>query len=180
VETLAHHGPTHVSAAKAAAPGKKANPAVLSAPGRARLAAYGAFAAGFIMFAGVLIDLGSVWILQRESSPQWEFAAVANTVESVPRAVFGLSFLLLALYLWESTSMVGFRVLGAILVLLGLTSAALGGLATLSYFELSPLVTQPAIYTAMRGVAIKTIGLATLYAVVAIPIGVLCMRRPKK
>jgi hypothetical protein len=180
VETLAHRHPTHVSAKRAEAPTASARSQLLSTHSRGRLAAFGAFAAGFIMLAGVVIDLGTMWILQRERSPQWEFAAVTNSVDSIPRAFFALGFLFIAMYLWEATSMTGFRVLGGLLIVLGLSSAALGGLATLSYFELSPLIQQPAVYTAMRSVAIKSIGLATMYAVVAIPVGVLCMRRPKK
>jgi hypothetical protein len=174
VGTLLKRSPEITEARKLSVTGARKTEPVGSGP-----AALAAFAAGFIMLTGALIDLGSVWLFQRESSPQWEFVAISNTVESVPRMLFAIAFLFLALHLRATVSMAGYRVLASIMVFLGAASAALGALAAMSYFALAPLVTQPAVYTAMRGVAMKTIGLSVLYAIVAIPIGIYCMRRPR-
>jgi hypothetical protein len=144
-----------------------------------RVAGNGVLAAGLIMLFGVLVDLGILWIAQRQGSPQWEFTAITNTVDSVPRLVFALGFLFAGLYLRGSRSVAAYRTLAGLLILVGLASVALAGLLALSYFALGKLVTQPEVYTMLRSVAIKTIALCAVYAVVSIPFGVLSLRRPR-
>jgi hypothetical protein len=145
-----------------------------------RVASNGVLAAGIIMLFGVLVDLGILWLMQREPSPQWEFTAITNTVESVPRLVFGLGFLFAGLYLRGSTSAAAYRAVSMMLILVGVFSIALAGLLALSYFALGKIVTQPEVYSMLRSVAIKTISLSAVYAVVAIPYGVLSLRRPRR
>jgi hypothetical protein len=158
--------------------GRQGDPAPLVDWGRS--AAWGVLAGGIIMLLGVMVDLGVLWILQHEPNPQWEFTAVANTVESVPRVVYGLGFLFVALHMMGSRRTGWYRVLGASLIAVGVLSIALAILLVLSYFPLSKLITQATVYTMLRSVAIKTIALCGLYAAVAVPLGVLSLRRPRR
>ena len=145
-----------------------------------RGAALAALAAGFIMLFGVLLDIGILWLLQRQDSPQWEFTAITNTVESVPRLVFAVGFLFIGFHLRGTAGLGWYRVLSVLFILVGVFSVALAGLLALSYFQLGKLVTQPEVYTALRSIAIKTIGLSAVYALVAIPSGILALRRPRR
>lgn len=142
--------------------------------------ALAALAAGFIMLLGVLLDIGVLWLLQRQDSPQWEFTAITNTVESVPRLVFALGFLFLGFHVRGTAGIGWYRTLSLLLILVGVFSIALAGLLALSYFQLGKLVTQPEVYTILRSIAIKTIGLSTVYALVAIPSGILALRRSRR
>lgn len=146
----------------------------------ARGAALAVLAAGMIMLFGVVVDLGVLWLLQREPSPQWEFTAITNTVESVPRLVFAVGFLFIGFHLRRTVGLGWYRALSVILILVGLFSIMLAGLLTLSYFALGKLVTQPEVYAMLRSVAVKTIGLSAVYALIAIPSGVLALRRPRR
>ena len=143
-----------------------------------RSAAWGVLAGGVIMLLGVLVDLGVLWLLQREPSPQWEFTAVANTVESVPRLVYGLGFLFVGAHMRGSASVGWYRLLGGSLIAVGVFSIALAIVLVLSYFPLSRMVTEPVVYAMLRSVAIKTLALCGLYTAIAVPFGVLSLRRP--
>ncbi|HSJ13151.1 MAG TPA: hypothetical protein VK939_01975 [Longimicrobiales bacterium] len=145
-----------------------------------RVASNGVLAGGIIMLFGVLVDIGVLWLLQRQATPQWEFTAIANTIEGVPRLVFGLGFLFAGLSLRGSTNALAYRGLAILLIGVGIFSIALAGLLVLSYFALGKLVTQPEVYTMLRSVAIKTLALSAVYAFVAIPFGVLSLRRPRR
>lgn len=142
-----------------------------------RLAGHAALAAGVLMLLGSLVDLGTLWILQRESSPQWEFAAISNTVDAIPRLVFALSFILLALYFREQATSLGYRFVALGFLLLGVGSLVLGGLIAMSYFPLAQLATQPEVYAMLRSITIKTLALAGIYFFVTIPIGIVGLRR---
>ena len=145
-----------------------------------RGASLAALAAGTIMLFGVLVDIGVLWLLQRQASPQWEFTAITNTVESVPRLVFALGFLYIGFHLRGTAGHGWYRALAALLILVGVFSVMLAAVLALSYFQLGKLVTQPEVYTMLRSVAVKTIGLSAVYAVVAIPSGILALRRPRR
>lgn len=147
--------------------------------GGARLASLGAAAAGFLMLVGSTVDLGVLWILQSQNTPQWEYVAVSNTMDAIPRLVLGTALLYLALYLRGSTSIALYRVLAGIMILLGLFAAGFGAIIVTSYFALVKMVTQPEAYTMLRSIAIKSVALSGLYFVVLVPLGMLGMRRPR-
>jgi hypothetical protein len=155
-------------------------PAGLAERERASLAAVGVFAAGFVMLVGSLLDVGILWVLQRQSNPQWEYVAVANTMEAVPRLVLGLGLLYAAAYLGGVASLWIYRVLAVFLVLLGLFSMACGALILSSYLALAKVVTDPEGHLVLRSVAIKALGLSSLYVAVLIPVGIWGMRRPRQ
>ena len=47
-------------------------------------------AAGLVLFVGVLIDLGVLWVLQRQDSPHWRFIALSATTNSYPPLLLSL------------------------------------------------------------------------------------------
>lgn len=151
--------------------------AIVDLAAKGRLMRHASMAAGILMLLGSLVDLGTLWILQRESSPQWEFAAISNTVDAIPRLVFALGFLVLALYFKENATVLGYRLIAVGFLLIGAGSLALGGLIAMSYFPLAKLATQPEVYTMLRSITIKTLALSGIYFLVTVPIGLAGLRR---
>jgi hypothetical protein len=152
----------------------------MSPGARNRLASYGAWAAGLVILLGSILDLSILWFLQRQNGPQWEYVAFANSIESMPRVLIGLGFIGLALYLRDAGSMIGFRIIGAVLLMFGILSITAGFLMVTSYYALVQNVTEPQAYVMLRSVAIKAVALSGLYACVLVPLGIMSLQRPRQ
>jgi hypothetical protein len=144
-----------------------------------RLAAVGALAAGLVMLVGTAVDLGVLWFLQRQAGAQWEYVAIANTLESAPRIVLGIAFLYGALHLFGVRALGAYRALAGLMITFGLFAAGMGAIITTSYFALASMVTQPEAYVMLRSIAIKAIALSGLYFIVLVPLGIIGLRRPR-
>ena len=146
-----------------------------------RNAAWGSAAAGLLMLLGSLIDHGILWVIQFQTSPQWEFVAATNTLEAMPRYGIAMGFLFAALALADVRSLVLMRVMAGGLFLLGLLSLGLGLLLISDYLSLINMAAQnqPAVVT-LRQTAIKAGALSAVFVAVLIPASVLVWRRPKK
>ena len=144
----------------------------------ARPIAFALAAAGLIFILGSIADVLILWLFQRQPLPQWEFTALATTTEGLPRIALGAALVYAALHVRGSTSLPGYRLLGLLLVLIGLIGAMLGGLMVLNYFTLRSTV-QPGAGGLFLGTVAKTLLLCGLYVVLLIPAGILSMRRPK-
>ena len=57
--------------------------------------------AGLVYFVGSLIDLGILWLGQRQAGLQWEFVAITNTADAMPRLILALALLYLGVHLRE-------------------------------------------------------------------------------
>lgn len=130
---------------------------------------------GVVFLLGTAIDFGVLWLLQRGSGLQWRFVASTQTAEGVPRMILGLGLLYLALYLRRSTSMAAYRILGATLLLVGLGSIALGMTIATTYLTMVDSV-DPAALLAFRSTTMKSGGLAGLYIVTLVPLGIAGLR----
>lgn len=136
------------------------------------------WAGGLVLLAGGLLDLGTLWIAQRQETLQWEFVAVSRTTEAVPRIVLALALCHGALYLRRSDTLWAYRALAAGLLVLGVAGLVLGGLTFTQYVALSGAI-DPGGIAPFRSSAIKTGALSALYALVLLPAGVIGLRRPK-
>lgn len=164
------------------------NPIVMeraSRPGRpsshqpfGKVAALGMWAAGGLLLLGSLVDLGILWIVQHQRNPQWEFVAIASTLEGLPRFAMALAFFYAALYLRRSTSLAAYRTLSAGVLVVGLVGGGLGVLALMDYLALSSMVAGVP-ESLIRSTALKAVALGGIFLLLLVPLGLLGLRRPK-
>ena len=135
--------------------------------------------AGLLLTVGSLIDTGVLWIAERQGSSQWEFVATTNTLNSLPRLMLGVALLVGAAYAARiSLTPTRFVLMGGV-ILIGLAGLALGGLVTLDYLELRRSL-NPQALPALRGEAVKALGISVLDVVALIPIGLMGLRGPRR
>lgn len=143
-----------------------------------KVAALGMWAAGGLLLLGSLVDLGILWIVQYQRNPQWEFVAIASTLEGLPRFAMAFAFFYAALYLRRSVSFAAYRTLGVGVLLLGLVGGGLGVLALMDYLALSKLVAGVP-ESLVRSTALKAVALGGIFFLLLVPLGILGLRRPK-
>lgn len=132
-----------------------------------------------VLLIGSVIDLGVLWVLQRQNQPQWEFVAIANTLDAFPRFALALAGAYLALFVGRSTSLISFRVLATAAILLGVVSAALGALMVTDYLALAKLAsTQQQVVAALKSAMVKAGALSVFFCMASLLVGILGWRRP--
>jgi hypothetical protein len=151
-----------------------------SGAGFGTLAARGTLAIGIIMLVGTVIDIGILWLFQRQPVPQWEYVAITSTLEGFPRFLIAIGFFYAAFHFRATVSIVPYRVVASLLIVLGLAAAILGGMMVINYQALSEFAQQPELHLALRSVAIKALTLSALYVAVLLPFGVWALRRPRR
>jgi hypothetical protein len=138
-------------------------------------------AAGLILLIGVMVDLAALWILQRQDSLQWEFVALGTTTNSFPLLILSAVLLYGYLALSQSTSRTAYRIVGSLVLLLGLFGLGMVLMTVTNYFALMRGGTlQPAAVPFFRGVLVKSGGLSAVYAAILLPVGILGLRSPKR
>lgn len=132
--------------------------------------------ASALLLLGTIVDLGILWVFQRQPGPQWEFVALVNTLEAFPRIVIaiGMAYVALAVRPMARSSQ---RLLAVALLVLGLTGAALAGLLVTDYLALSSLIAPESLAVFQSTVA-KGVALGGLYAVL-VPVGIIGLRTKK-
>jgi hypothetical protein len=142
--------------------------------------ARGMWAAGAVFLAGSLVDLFVLWFLQRQNQPQWEFVAIANTMDSLPRFALAMAFFYLALHLRKATSLWAYRSVAALALLLGLVGGALAALILTDYFVLAEFArAQGGAMAMLKSTTLKAGALGGMFFVLFVPLGFLGMRRPR-
>lgn len=131
--------------------------------------------AGLVYLVGSAIDLGVLWIMQRQPGIQWEFVAVSNTAEAWPRLILAVGLLYSAAVLSGTRSVWLFRALSGLTLALGLLAAVLGGVMMLNYLSVSG---PDAASGMIQAAAYKTFALCALYFVLLVPAGILGLRAP--
>jgi hypothetical protein len=151
---------------------------LFSTDGFRRHASWGLSAAGWIFLLGTVLDLGILWVFQRQEGAQFEFTALASTAEGLPRIVLAVALLYAGLYVGGSTSLIAFRLLGLLLIGVALLGAVVGALMLTDYFVLRRDVTAEALWI-FRSTTVKTLALCAMYVMILVPVGALGMRRPR-
>lgn len=141
-----------------------------------RAAARTLWAAAIVYLVGSAVDLGILWIAQRQPGLQWEFVAVTNTVDAWPRLILSVALGFAAMFVGGSRSMLVQRLLATLLLLLGLGAAALGALVVLNYLSVSGAL-QGGSGALVKSTAVKSLALCGLYFVLLVPAGILSLRR---
>ena len=147
--------------------------------GYQRHAAIASLAAALIMIIGSIVDLGTLWLLETQPGPQWKFAALSRTVQSVPNFAMGVAFLFITLHLFEAKSRRLYSVAAVVFIGLGVASAGLVTLMGLNYLSLVPDVNPEALPT-FKSSALKVLTLGALYAVILVPAGMVGLRGPRE
>jgi hypothetical protein len=143
-------------------------------------AARGAWAGAAVLLLGSIIDLGVLWILQFQASPQWEFVATMNTLEAYTRFSIAVALIYAALYMGRSISLWKYRAAAAFMLLLGLAAIVLGLVLVNDYFALGRIAQgQEEATGAMVVTVAKGLLLSGMFAVVFIPLGIMGLRRPR-
>lgn len=143
-----------------------------------RHAAIGLWAAAALLLVGTAIDLGTLWVLQRQAVPTWEFVAIGNTIEAYPRIMLGIGLLFPALYFQRWTSLKIYRTLSALLLLLGIGALTLGVLEVTDYLVLRQQASPQAL-PVLRSTALKAVTLSGAFFVILTTLGLFGWRRPR-
>jgi hypothetical protein len=137
------------------------------------------WAAGGVLLLGSLIDVAVLWGLQRQGTPQWEFVAVQNTLEALPRFALACALLALAVYVRRTGSGRVFRLLGVVLLLFAVAAAALGAILVTDYFIVARMAAGQlaAARTMLKIATLKSLALSGLYTLLLGVFGLLAVRR---
>ncbi len=133
---------------------------------------------GAAFFLGTLMDLGTLWLAQRQEGLQWEYVAVTRTVEAFPRLILAMGFLYLAAYLKGTRSTAVLRTLAVVVLLLAVVAGGLAALVGTNYLSLVRGV-NPEAMVMFKSTALKSGVLSVLYALVLLPAGISGLRRAR-
>lgn len=139
-------------------------------------------AAGLVLFVGVLIDLGVLWILQRQDSPHWRFIALSATTNSYPPMLLSLVLLYGSLAIGRSTSLRAYRLVGWFALLLAGFAVAMGYLIGTNYLAIvrSATVTTESGLLLFKSQALKAGGLSLFLGGIVGAVGALGLRGPRR
>lgn len=142
-------------------------------------AARALWAGGLIYLIGSFADLASLWIINRiPGNPDYEFTALANTLDGTPRIVLAVAMIWVALHIRGSNSILIQRFMGILLLLLGIAGAIMGAMVIADYFVLRAAVAEPD-QKLFVSITLKALTLSALHLLVLVPVGVLSVRRPR-
>lgn len=144
-----------------------------------RNAARALWAGGLIYLIGSFADLAAMWIINRvPGNPDFEFTALANTLDGTPRIVLAVAMIWVALHIRGSNSLMIQRLMGILLILLGIAGAIMGAMVIADYFVLRGSVAPPD-QKLFVSITLKALTLSALHLLVLVPVGVLSVRRPR-
>jgi hypothetical protein len=143
-----------------------------------RIAGRVLLATGILYLIGSLVDLGTLWGLQRQPGPNWEFVAIGSTLDAIPR--FGLAFALVAagLVACAYRGMALYRACGVALLLFGVAAAGLAGMLVTDYFAVVSNGIPEQAVAMVRSTTIKGTLIGGLSFVLYVGVGFLSLRRP--
>lgn len=134
--------------------------------------------AGLITLIGSLVDLGVLWVMQRQPGIQWEFVAITRTAEAWPRLVLAVGLVYGGAHLAEVTSGLIYKSLAVVLVALGFGGLLLGAILMLNYLSVEGAASGAA-GELVRSAVVKTLLLCALYVVLLVPTGVMGLKSPR-
>lgn len=144
-----------------------------------RHGARGLWAGAAVLLLGSTVDLLVLWGLQFQANLQWEFVAIVNTLEAYTRLVLGVSLMFAALAIGRSASVLWYRAVAILLLVLGLAAGVMGVLLLTDYFPLSQIAEgQAGARGALTVTAAKGLMLSAVYTCVLVPLGILGLRKP--
>jgi hypothetical protein len=148
------------------------------------LATHGArlfVAAGAILLIGVLVDLFTLWVLQKQPTVEWEFLALSTTTNSYPLLLLSVTLLYGGLALGRSSSVSAYRLAAVLVLLLGVFGLTIGFLLGTNYLALTRAA-KPTAQAAMlaKSQAMKAVGISLMFGGLMAIMGVLGLRLKKR
>ena len=150
-----------------------------STAGFERHAAIGFWIASIPLFIGNFIDLGTLWLLQRQSGPAWEFIAIGNTIDAYPRLALALGLMYPAVYFQKWNRVAVYRALSALLIVFALSAALLGVMQFMDFLVLRRQATPDSL-ALLRSTMIKGVGLSGVFFLLLGFFGLAGFRRPRR
>lgn len=135
--------------------------------------------AGVIYLLAIVIDLGILWLGQRQEGPNFLFVALTRTAEAFPRFILGTALVYAGLALTKTASLALYRALAGWVLLLGTVALVLVAMTGMNYMSMSGSVV-PEAQGVYRSAVIKTGGLGLLYVLFLIPLGILGFRTRRR
>lgn len=136
-------------------------------------------ATAVIVLVGTFVDLGILWIGQRQATAQWEFVATTNTLDAFTRLALGMAAAWGAAFFLRGRRLWVYRMGGIAMILMGVAAAFLGFLAVTDYLTLRTVVNEEA-RRLFGSAALKAAAQSGLYTVTLVPAGLLSLRRPRR
>jgi hypothetical protein len=139
-------------------------------------------AASLVLVVGVALDLFTLWVLQKQNTPQWEFVALSTTTNAYPLLLISLVLLYGALALSRSTSIKAYRLAAIVSILFALVGLGVGFLVATNYLALSRDAAKAAgpALTLFKSQALKAGAVSALFGGVLMIVGLLGLRNPKR
>jgi len=138
------------------------------------------WAVGLLFLIGSVADLVLLWTVTNDpGNAQWEFTALAVTVEGTPRIVLAIGLIWIALHLRGTVSLIIQRLFGVLLILLGIGGAVIGAMMISDYFVIRGGI-APGEMSTFVSIVLKTLTLSLLHLLLLVPVGVLSVRRPRR
>lgn len=137
----------------------------------------GLWAAGGLLLLVTALDLIVLWGFQRQSTLQWEFVASTNSLEGLPRAALGLGFAYAALAVGETSSVMLYRVVAVMAILIALVAAGLGLLVATDYLPMRANTAAGPATNLLASSTTKSVLLSGAHVALLLPAGLLGLRR---
>lgn len=138
-------------------------------------------AGGVILLVGVLVDLFTLWVLQKQPTVEWEFLALSTTTNSYPLLLLSATLIYGGLALGRSRSLSMYRLVAALVLLLGVFGLTVGFLIGTNYLALTRAA-KPTAQAAMlaKSQAMKAVGISLMFGGLMAVMGVLGLRVRKR
>jgi hypothetical protein len=137
-------------------------------------------AAGAILLLGVLLDLFALWVLQRQKTVQWEFAALGTTTNSFVVLLLSAALFYGALALGGSESLARYRMVALYAVVLGLVGLGIAFLIGTNYLAIRRDARITAEATPIfKGMFVKSAGVSVAFGVTMLVVGLRGISRPR-
>lgn len=137
-------------------------------------------AVGVMLLAGAIIDLVTLWMIQRQDTLEWELVALGTTTNSFPILGLGVVLLYAYLVLNRSESLAKYRVVSVLAVMVGLVGFVVGFLVATNYLAVTKAATiRTEAVPIFKSIVVKTGGISAVYGTLMVGAGLLALRRPK-
>lgn len=135
--------------------------------------------AGVVYLVAIIVDLGILWLGQRQEGPNFVFVALNRTAEAFPRFILASALIYTGLALTRTASLALYRAMAAWVLALGTMALVVVTLTGLNYMNMASAV-APEAKLVFRSAVVKTGGLGALYVLFLIPLGILGLRTRRR
>jgi hypothetical protein len=138
-------------------------------------------AGGAILLFGVMLDLFTLWVLQRQDTVQWEFVALGTTTNSYTLMIVSAALFYGALAASRTESVNAYRLVAVGVILMGLFGLTIGFLIGTNYLAVTrDARIAPEAAALFKALVVKSGGVSLLFATGMLFAGVFGLRMPRR